>query len=132
VLALVGCGEGGGEKLVKVEGKATVNGQPLPGGTVVLTPIEARKGATPTGTVGQDGSFKLATGGKPGAPLGKYKVTLTPAPALPPEPTSATPPKATKIEKNVHPKYENPEKTDLTIEVVNPPPAGGYELKFTK
>jgi len=137
VIALVGCG-GGGEKLVPMEGKATVNGQSLPEGIITLFQAEGKslKSGNPTGSVGQDGSFKLMTGGKPGAPVGKFKVVLSPAPPASTATGGALVGDVAKSskgpEKHVNPKYESLERTDLIVDVVSPPPAGGYELKFTK
>src|SRR5262245_21006825 len=79
LLAMTGCGDKLG-KLHRVEGKVTIPTGPLTAGTVTYYPDPPKPGATPltpSGTVEGDGSYKLMTQGKPGAPAGKYKVTVT-------------------------------------------------------
>jgi len=134
VLAAVGCG--GKDKLVTVEGKATVNGAPLPGGMVTFNPVDT-KGKSAIGAVA-DGVYKLTTDGKSGAPVGKYKVSYSsPAPAGfatgdPSSLGSAPPPAARPRENLVAPKYEGIGTTDMIIEVVASPSPGTYDLKFTR
>jgi|SRR6185437_7569869 len=76
---VAGCGDGG-PKLYPVTGKVLVNGKPLTSGSVVYNPDKA-KGNTFTGvSVGElnaDGVYTLDTNGKPGAPAGSYKITIT-------------------------------------------------------
>jgi hypothetical protein len=60
-----------------VRGKVSVNGQPAAGAMLIFH----REGATlkdspATATAEPDGSFVVSTGGKPGAPTGKYTVTV--------------------------------------------------------
>jgi hypothetical protein len=55
-----------------------VNNKPAVGALVMLFPEggkEAKYNA-PSGTVGEDGTFTLSTAGSPGAPAGKYVVTI--------------------------------------------------------
>jgi hypothetical protein len=78
VLFASGCG---GSKLIPVEGKVTVANQPLKTGNVTYHPDVAggNKGSYPSlpmGTIDETGKYTLSTGGKPGAPPGKYKVTV--------------------------------------------------------
>ena len=72
-----------------VTGKVLVNGQPAAGANVMFFPEGATKNAVPsTGRAGADGTFTLVTGGKPGAPAGKYIVTVTwPDPKIKPTQT---------------------------------------------
>jgi hypothetical protein len=74
-LAGGGC-DGGGQHPVK--GKILVKGQPAVGAQVMLFPEGPpdMNFIPPTGTAAADGTFDLATGGKPGAPAGKYIVTV--------------------------------------------------------
>jgi hypothetical protein len=133
LLALLGCG---GEKLVPVEGKATVDGDPLPGGSLIFVPVEGRGKGSIQGNIDQNGRFKMMTNGKPGVPVGKYKVAYG---EPPPEgatadpsatPTEPKPAPKKKRERVVDPKYDSFDKTDLTIEVLPMPPVGGYKLEF--
>lgn len=53
-------------------------GQPAKGANVIFFP-ENNASVTaivPSGIVGDDGKFEIITGGKPGAPAGKYKVVI--------------------------------------------------------
>jgi hypothetical protein len=78
----LGCS--GGPKLpplVSVTGKVTVAGQPATGGNVGLLPVD--KGTLPEGVVASGpidgtGNYKIMTNGKDGAPVGQYKVTVSP------------------------------------------------------
>ena len=71
-------------KRVTVTGKVTLDGQPLTGGAVFFYPIFDKDNHLPSQgdllssvcELGDDGSFTLRTAGKPGAPLGKYRVKL--------------------------------------------------------
>jgi hypothetical protein len=77
------------------------------------------------GRIGPDGRYELTTNGVTksetgkGAPLGWYKVTLL-----------TTLPGAPDI--TVNPKYTDPAKTPLSIEVVANPEPGHYDLKLDK
>jgi hypothetical protein len=73
-LSAAGCGD----TFRPVKGKILVNGQPAVGAQVMFFP-EGKADINyvpPTGTAAEDGTFTLATGGKPGAPAGKYVVTV--------------------------------------------------------
>lgn len=71
---MVGCG---GEKLLPVEGNVTAADKSLEKGNVTFHP-DADKGnkkalaQLPIGNV-TSGKYSIATGGKPGAPAGRYK-----------------------------------------------------------
>jgi hypothetical protein len=121
LIAAAGCG---GPKVVPVSGTATVDGKPLAEFVVTFNPDPA-KGHNArvdcSGRIGRDGEFSLRTddGFKQykGAPPGWYKVTIY-SPDDKPIP--------------VHKKYTDFKQTDLTIEVVENPAPGAYDLKFTK
>src|SRR5262249_6826307 len=125
LLTLAGCG---GLKLVPVFGKVTQARQPLTGGALSFVP-DASKGNHDSlscmGRIGSDGRYELTTNGVTksetgkGAPPGWYKVMLL-----------TTLPGAPDI--TVNPKYTDPTKTPLSIEVVNNPEPGRYDLKLDK
>jgi hypothetical protein len=72
---VVGCF---GSGLNPVSGKVTHKGDPAKGAVLVFVPKGAKGSADrPSGMVGEDGSFTLVTGSKPGAPAGEYDVTIT-------------------------------------------------------
>jgi hypothetical protein len=75
-LALAGVSCSSSDNLYPVRGKVLSGGQPAAGATLVFH----REGGTlkdmpPTATVEADGAFTVSTGGKSGAPAGKYAVT---------------------------------------------------------
>ncbi|MCI0457369.1 MAG: hypothetical protein L0Z62_10405 [Gemmataceae bacterium] len=79
LIPLSGCG-GSSSGLIPVAGKVTVDDKPLTKGTVAYHPEDKGQGKkTPSGEIGADGSYQLYTEGKPGAPPGKYKVTVVSA-----------------------------------------------------
>ncbi len=126
LLVLSGCGGPVLPPLVPVEGKVTVDGQDLTSGQVVLVFKEATPNAPPSvGQIESGGTYKVATGGKNGAPLGKYKILVNP-PMLPPA-SGTGPPKIP-----FHKKYSKLETTPLAFEVVANPQPGAYDLKLTK
>lgn len=123
--------------MASISGKVTVDGKPLSGGHVSFIPDvpqgdegvrEASKtptGGLSAGEIGSDGTYKIYTGGKEGAPLGKYKVTVTPSMVPPTDATEAPP-----LEFNK--KFSDAQSTPLKKEVVASPKAGDYDLKLTK
>jgi hypothetical protein len=124
LLASLGCGSSGKDKLIPVSGKVILGGSPLTAGQVAFHPDLAKgnkaKGV-PTGSIGGDGSYSLTTDGKPGAPVGAYKVTVsTNFPGM-----SGTP-------VPINAKYNNPNGSGLDREVVPNPASGAYDLQVTK
>lgn len=117
-----------------VTGKVTVAGKPLTAGQVTLipdvgiTPPKVRsktpRAGMSAGQIDSDGTYKIYTGGKAGAPLGKYKVTVSRATM--PTPEGQTP------ASDFNPDYSDAAKTKLKIEVVAKPSPGQYDLKLTK
>jgi hypothetical protein len=78
-LAAPGCGDDNVGKLsgshYPVTGKVLMeDGKPLVGARVVLTDGVI----APSGEVGSDGTFKISTGDREGAPAGEYKVKIEP------------------------------------------------------
>jgi len=141
VLVVAGCGGGDTApalSLVPVSGKVTMkDGTPLTEGIVHLWPqVESETAVYPGGSIGADGNYELMTDGKKGAPLGKYKITVStktpPGPGSPPPPIldPTKPPPKPPPDLNV--KYTDRFKTELTYEVVERPAAGAYDLKVDK
>jgi hypothetical protein len=71
------CGCGGKDRLVKLEGVVTLDGEPVEGAIVSFLPDEGA-GRFASGTTTKDGSFRLTTN-RPddGALPGNYRVTVT-------------------------------------------------------
>ena len=121
-----GCSPGAGS-LHKVSGKVTVDGTPLNTGTVRFVPDKARGNtatAEPVGTIGPDGTYTLSTNGKTGAPPGWYQVTVNATEV----PESSKPFSGKAL---VARKYNAPESSGLSVEVVSSPKPGAYDLQVT-
>lgn len=113
--------------LSMVKGKATLGGAPLTAGHVALHPQTVDpniKVPLSAGQIDGSGNYEIFTGGKPGAPLGKYKVVVTPS--MVPMQGGGTPPEAPPQ------KYMSDTETPLSIEVVPSPSEGQYDLKLSK
>ncbi|HWG42546.1 MAG TPA: hypothetical protein VN688_07145 [Gemmataceae bacterium] len=119
-----GCGKPSA-KLVPVAGKVTLGGQPITAGHVSLVPLsKEEKAGLSSGSIGSDGSYKILTNNKEGAPLGKYKVTVTPS-TMPTQGQQGPPVSIPMV-------YRDTQRTILSIEVVDQPEAGRYDLKLNK
>jgi len=124
-LCALGCGSKG--VMAPVRGKVTVDGQPVTSGQVSLIPLSDAKGTGASGPSSgniENGSYTIKTGTKDGAPLGKYKVTVTRSMM----PSSDGKPATTTYDK----KYSNAKETPIEIEVVASPKPDQYDLKLTK
>ena len=122
VLILVAGCDGGGLQTVK--GKVTVDGSPLTTGSVRFVPDTAKGNkatAEPAGEIGSDGTYALSTNGQPGAPPGWYKVTVNATTV----PDSSNPYGGKAL---VAPRFNAPETSGLSVEVVSSPKAGAYDL----
>lgn len=73
-VALIGCGDGG-PRLVKAGGVVKYKDAPLAGADVVFVPEDG--GLPSIGRTDEQGRFALMTSGRPGAPIGAYKVSVT-------------------------------------------------------
>jgi hypothetical protein len=122
LLPLLGCGSSGGGKLLPVSGKVTLKGSPLTGGHIAFHPDldKGNKGkGVPTGSIGADGTYKLSTEGKAGAPAGWYKISVaTNFPGMEGTPVP------------INSKYNSPTTSGLTCEVVPNAAAGAYDLQL--
>lgn len=129
--AVAGCGDPNAVgKTVPVSGKVLFGGAPLQGGMVVFHPDQGNTSKfAPQGNVGADGTYTLSTitvtGTVKGAPLGKYKVTVNTN--MPTMGTDAAPKPVA-----IDPIYNDAARTPLTVEVVEAPQAGAYDLPLKK
>lgn len=71
VVLAVGCG---GPHNAVVEGQVTLDGTPLPNGTVTFKPTA--EGTTAYGSIDEGGNYRLQTGREYGLAAGEYKVTV--------------------------------------------------------
>lgn len=122
-LLLIGCGPGPSEKLYPVKGTVTIDGAPLPAGTVTLFRGGDTAGPLISGSIGADGTYSLQTEDKAGAPKGDYQVAVFASIAK----DSTSPP-----EELAPARYNDPTKSGLKITVSESPPAGAYDLQLTK
>lgn len=125
-----GCDKTVAPKLFPVTGTVMVGKTPLSVGMVTFHP-DASKGnklaESPFGTIGADGTYKLLTGGKDGAPVGWYKVTVSPI-GMPKEmPAIGQPISKTS---SVDARFQKVETTPLSIEIVESPVAGAYDFQL--
>jgi len=73
---LGGCKSDNFPELAVVQGTVSYKGKLLTHGEVVFTPKDATLGPQAVGEIQADGSFQMATLGRPGAALGKRTVTV--------------------------------------------------------
>lgn len=76
-LLLSGCRGETGPRLFPVAGRVTLAGEPLATGAVTLRPESTRDGwEQPTGSIDEDGRYRVFTRERPGAPAGRYLVVV--------------------------------------------------------
>jgi len=124
---LMGCGGGKvpqGPKLVPVEGTVTMDGKPLAEASVMFGTGSA------FGETDANGVFKLkAQGGKPGCPVGEFKVTIekwVKADGSVYRSADGVSPVDAGAKQQIPPRYSNPEKTELKASVKE----GGGKFEF--
>jgi hypothetical protein len=151
--ALAGCGGDNLGKLVSVSGKVTLDGHPLPSVTVTFVP-DASKGnkvkARCFAIADAEGHYSLQTTPdksdrqRDGAPLGWYKVRVQPG--MPTDmgaantklldlknlKNTADAGKSGATGSLVPDRYKNESTSPLSIEVVESPAAGAYDLNLKK
>jgi hypothetical protein len=119
-----GCGGPASVATVPVTGKVTLDGQPVTSGQVSFFAADAKAGVgLCTGIIDANGEYKIFSDGKPGAPLGKYKVMVMPS-MVPPTGGGA-------LARPQNDKYSDAKSTTLSVEVVSSPAPGAYDLKMT-
>lgn len=108
-LAWVGCG---GTYDSYVSGVVSLDGSPLPRGTISYNPTQP--GPASYGVIRSDGSYSVNTGREEGLPSGEYIVTVVAKePSIDENPGSGLPPKAGK---NITPPWYRSKKTsDLKV-----------------
>ena len=124
LLSAAGCGESE-FKRVPVRGTVTLDGKPFSVGVIHFYPDPAKGNNHRVDCLSpvRDGKFTLLTTAVrdkdtgDGAPVGWYKVYLyTDVPGF---------------DLKIDPKYTAPEKTPISVEVVESPTPGQYDIKFT-
>ena len=131
IAAIAGCKPPPPTPCFPVTGKVVYQKKPMTTGTVTFTPDATKGNQSKEGAIGlikEDGTYTLNTAGRDGAPLGWYKVTVSPmAPPGPDSPPAGTaPPKAARFDK----KYEKAETSGISIEVKETAPPGAYDIEL--
>jgi len=122
VILALGSGCGGKEEVpvFPVQGRVTLDKVPFTSGIVGLHADPERgnayKGVFPWGRPDAKGNYMVQTQGRDGAPLGAYKVTITPD-VDGPQPNR---------------KYAKVETTDLSLEVSEAPEPGAFDLRLQR
>jgi len=118
-----GCADG--IKRVPVAGTVTLDGRPFSGGVLHFYPDPAKGNTHRVDCLSpvRGGKFTLLTtaikdsDSGTGAPIGWYKVYLyTDIPG---------------VNVDIHPRFTDPEKTTVSVEVVENPAPDAYDIKFT-
>ena len=115
---LAGCGSGDGLPRERVSGKVTLDGQPLPSGSIQFLPLgggDAKKPALAAGATIVDGAFDISR--ESGLTPSKYAVSITSASAGSAGPASGAPGPAQAAAKEAIPEKYNKNST-LTAEVM--------------
>jgi hypothetical protein len=118
------------DRLTEVRGKLYIGEEPSQKGMGYITfhPDEAKGNKSleeAVGAVQPDGTYVLDTRGKPGAAKGWYKVGITVAEVI-----DQQNPYVTKWLMPTPEKYQNWNKSGISIEVVEKPAAGQYDIKL--
>ncbi len=130
-----GCGPPG-EKLLPVSGRVSVDGKPWTIGDVGFFPDSTKGNPNQKAAVGKiaaDGAYEVMTSGQPGAAPGWYKVVVwaTNDPAAAGNPWGPDG-KLRSIKWLIDRRYTSQDTTPLTVEVVERPAPGQYDLRLTR
>jgi len=118
-----GCGNSQ-PPLLPVSGKVTIDGKPAEEGAVVFHDGNKQL----IGAIEPGGIYSVMRNRQPGAPAGKYKVTVLVT--MTPKNGQGQPIDLPKPLSNK--KFMNPKTTPLEVEVVESPPPGVYDLAVTR
>ncbi len=127
LLVVIGCNGKPRDVLYPVRGKITLDGKPLPRGSVSLRPETHEAGHQPTGMIEPAGEYVVYTNRRAGASPGSYKVVVFATEAAAGAGGAAHPGLPQSL---VPVRYNRPEETPLRLEVVAEPAAGVYNLEL--
>lgn len=126
LVMLAGCGSSG-PPLIAVKGKVTIDGKSASEGGVVFRDVNNSM-VQLIGAVEPDGSYSMMYNRRPGVPAGKYRVTV-----LVTETKKGPSGNPTGLPRTLsNPKFSDPNKTPLEIEVKEGAPPEAYDLAVTK
>jgi hypothetical protein len=113
VVSMFGCGGG---NVGQVSGTISLNGQPVGPGSILFDPTGEENGSrlAAIGQVGADGKYSLVmAGNRPGAQVGKYRVTIRPNAGT----LGDEDPVASTKNSAIHARYSNADTSGLTADV---------------
>jgi hypothetical protein len=112
-LIAAGCGGSDQPEIATVNGRVTLDGKPLPRGTVYFMPDNSKgtQGPMSMGEIGEDGRYKITSAGeREGAVIGFHQVRIE-ARRKPKDFRDTEPPSL------IPQRYDNPATSELTAEV---------------
>lgn len=121
-----------GDDFVPVAGNVTLDSKTLTLGSVAFHPDSSKGNNSmhiPIGEINKEGKFELVTIGRKGAPIGWYKVLVYADANTPTDPNASRPPTPKWM---MNEKYTEKSTTPLSVEVVEKPAPGAYDLNVTK
>lgn len=128
--SLVGCGDNSGiGKTYPVVGKVSVDGKPVPAGTLSFRPDKAKGNKNlhePFGQIDASGNYKMFTLKKEGVPPGWYRVAVNASEPVEVGNMSGA------ARWFANPKFATADMSGLSVEVVENPAPGAYDFKLTK
>jgi hypothetical protein len=129
-LAPIGCGSDSIGPTVPVVGRVTVDGEPVPTGNIVFKPDAAKGNRTkhePVAFITADGTYRVTTAGKSGAPAGWYKVAIEASEPITEVTATGKFPKSF-----INSKYNLETTSGLTVEVKPDAERGAYDFRLSK
>ncbi len=122
-----GCADSPQPQLYPVRGRITLDGQPLPRGSVSLRSLTPGVWDQPTGVIEPPGQYTIYTNRRAGAPPGSYRVVVFATESAAKAPGGLHP----EIPKSLLPnQYNHPEQSPLRLEVVAKPSPQAYDLQL--
>jgi hypothetical protein len=126
ILGAGGCSKGPEEKLARVTGKLTVDGQPLKAGSITFRPDSGRGNKSqhqPTSAISPEGTYDLFVPvDRKGAPSGWYKVVVT----------AYDNPRPGHLKSFISMRYQDEKTTPLAVEVIENPEPGRYDFSLKR
>jgi hypothetical protein len=122
-----GCTTSPEDVRIPVEGTVFLGDKPATNGAVILRPDAAKGNASkhePRGMIGADGKFQAETTLQKGAPVGWYKIGVHVTEHMDPKEPYIAP------KSLIAKKYNDPDTSGLSLEVVKTPAAGAYDIKL--
>ncbi len=131
VVVIVGCGRSRLDT-VPVSGKVTYRGNPVPWGTVMFQPVDAKASRPALADINVDGSYQVATlEHDKGLMVGEYKVSVYAEKVPLFQPTAEQQVAAAKIKLPTPPRYSNPETSGLTLTVSADDDGKMFDIELT-